>query len=326
MNSKQSSGLKLKRIDSWHDFGSNEEYRNLLLNFENQNLIKNDEFTFVYKNKVFKYNIDTKIIKNKVERSKYFAGFSPKILQNTKHFFTYKYIRGELLSHTNDFNVFDKFFNFLESNLLNKIELNRSEQKLFEADCLNFYKEKTFDRLRLFSSKEELKIKEYKINGVDCEPVSDLLKRIDWGNLASGVPFLFHGDLQPENIIHKDGSFFLIDWRDSFSSSVKYGDIYYDLAKLNHALLVSGSIVRGNHYSFSMDKDAINIDFYIKSNLNNLKILFDKFIKQEGYDLFKIDLLTALIYINIAPLYNGEYSKFLFSLGTLQLQQLVGKE
>ena len=42
----------------------------------------------------------------------------------------------------------------------------------------------------------------------------------------------FHGDLHFENIIKTKSSYKLIDWRDSFSKSINYGDLYYDLAKL----------------------------------------------------------------------------------------------
>ena len=112
--------------------------------------------------------------------------------------------------------------------------------------------EKTLDRVNQFIEKNELSVENYKINGIDCEPVSDLLNKIDWDDLSAGIPYLFHGDLQPENIIYNEERFFLIDWRDSFGLSTKYGDIYYDLAKLNHALLISGSIVRSNNFSFNI--------------------------------------------------------------------------
>ena len=59
--SNNGPGLKAKRIDTWHDFGSNEQYDNLIQKFDNQNLIKNDEFTYIHKDKVYKYNIDEKI-------------------------------------------------------------------------------------------------------------------------------------------------------------------------------------------------------------------------------------------------------------------------
>ena len=98
-----------------------------------------------------------------------------------------------------------------------------------------------------------------------------------------------------------------------------------DLAKLNHALLVSGSIVRSNKFSFDIVDNDIDIHYLIKSNLLEFKILLESFIEKEGYNKYKIDIITSLIYLNIAPLYNGDYSKFLFSLGNLNLQRLINK-
>tara|TARA_Y100000389_G_C17442470_1_gene509463 strand:+ start:166 stop:1746 length:1581 start_codon:yes stop_codon:yes gene_type:complete len=325
LSTEGSKGLKIKRIDSWHDFGSNENYRSLLSKFEDQNLIKNDEFTYIYNSKVFKYNVDQSITKNKVERSESFTGFSPKIKENTKHFFSYDYIEGNLISHVNNIQIYEDFITFLKSTLFVKSKLDKTESNNFTIDCLEFYRKKTFDRLNQFSEKNELSIKNYKINGIECEPVTDLLNKIDWDELSDGIPYLFHGDLQPENIIYNGNKFFLIDWRDSFGLSTKYGDIYYDLAKLNHALLVSGSIVRSNKFSFDIVDNDIDIHYLIKSNLLEFKILLESFIEKEGYNKYKIDIITSLIYLNIAPLYDGDYSKFLFSLGNLNLQRLINK-
>ena len=50
--------------------------------------------------------------------------------------------------------------------------------------------------------------------------------------------------------------------------------------------------------------------------------MLEDFANKQSYDLNKINILTSLIYLNISPLYEGEYSKFLFLLGLLKLQQL----
>ena len=50
--------------------------------------------------------------------------------------------------------------------------------------------------------------------------------------------------------------------------------------------------------------------------------MLEDFANKQSYDLNKINILTPLIYLNISPLYEGEYPKFLFLLGLLKLQQL----
>ena len=63
-------GLQIKRIDSWHDYGSNENYIKLIQKFVNQNLIKNDEFTYIHNDTVYKYNVDENVIKIKYTEQK----------------------------------------------------------------------------------------------------------------------------------------------------------------------------------------------------------------------------------------------------------------
>ena len=162
----------------------------------------------------------------------------------------------------------------------------------------------------------------YKINGIECSPVFDLLNNIDWNNLSDGIPYKFHGDLQPENIINVEEGFKLIDWRENFGESDIIGDLYYDLAKLNHGLILSGEVIRSKGFSVNFKDNEYQIDFFIKSNLFELKNMLEDFANKQSYDLNKINILTSLIYLNISPLYEGEYSKFLFLLGLLKLQQL----
>ena len=115
----------------------------------------------------------------------------------------------------------------------------------------------------------------------------------------------------------------MIDWRDTFGTSKKVGDIYYDLAKLDHALLVSGSIVRANLYNIQESEDEIILHFKQENNLVEFQNIFNKFISENNYDLFKVKLLTSLIYLNIASLYEGKYSTFLYFLGQLKLNELI---
>ncbi len=322
MEHNNGPGLHIKRIDSWHDFGSNEQYLSLIDKFDNQNLIKDDEFTYIYKNNVYKYNVDEQKTIDKIDRAKNLDTLVPKISGNSNHFYLYSFVKGNLLSEESDNKVFNKFIFFCENDIFKKINLNKSEIKNFNNDCLSFYKEKTFKRVEMFLAKEEITNKTYNVNGISCDPVKTLLDKIDWDYLSDGIPYNFHGDLQPENIIHTNGTFTLIDWRDSFGSSVSVGDMYYDLAKLNHGLILNGKIVRSNGFNIEIDGDFVKIDHLIRNNLMSLKKLFDNFIITSGFDIGKVNLLTALIYLNISPLYEGDYSKFLFFLGLHKLQEL----
>ena len=51
---------------------------------------------------------------------------------------------------------------------------------------------------------------------------------------------------------------------------------------------------------------------------------FERFILEHNYNLYKVKLLTALIWLNMAPLYDDQkFSNFLFYLGKYNLFLLL---
>ena len=146
-----------------------------------------------------------------------------------------------------------------------------------------------------------------------------MLEIIDWSKMFEGVPVNFHGDLQPENILVSSNGFQLLDWRQDFAGNLDYGDIYYDFAKLHHALIVTHEVIRNNQYEIINEKGNIKYDFFIKNNLYEYKELFESFLQREGYDLGKLKILTPLIFLNISPLHHYPYNEFLYYLGKYTL-------
>ena len=62
------------------------------------------------------------------------------------------------------------------------------------------------------------------------------------------------------------------------------------------------------------------------NRFNNLVVCenaFDEWITNNGYDLKKTKIITALIFLNIAPLHHEPYSKLLFSLGKYLLNKQI---
>ena len=76
---------------------------------------------------------------------------------------------------------------------------------------------KTYQRINEYFDKYKLKDTSSVINNIKIPKTSELLNKINWRLLSKPHPVLFHGDLQPENIIHKKNKkFYLIDWREDF--------------------------------------------------------------------------------------------------------------
>ena len=130
---------------------------------------------------------------------------------------------------------------------------------------------------------------------------------------------IFHGDLQPENILVKKNKFILLDWREDFSGINNYGDIYYDLAKINHGLIIDHSIIKQSKFDIKIDKKNIKFSFKQSKENKDCQKLFFKFLKDNNYSLIKVKILTSLIFLNIAGLHHYPYSIFLYYLGKSSL-------
>src|SRR5262249_44011065 len=155
-----------------------------------------------------------------------------------------------------------------------------------------FYYDKTLSRLKSYlgNSSEEAVV----INGKFCQTAFYYLERIRWELLTNGVSSNFHGDLQFENVIlSEDGSFYLIDWRDSFGDLHSCGDLYYDLAKLYSCLSMSYHAIKKDQFSITCGKE-IN---YFFENLEEMKVYYEKWLIDKGFDLYKVRIISALIYL-----------------------------
>ncbi len=99
------------------------------------------------------------------------------------------------------------------------------------------------------------------------------------------------------------------------------GDIYYDLAKLNHGLIICHELIAKNMFSINIEGDNISYDFYRKQILVDCENHFKEWIINNCYDYKKVRILTALIYLNIAPLHHDPYSKLLYYIGKSMLNE-----
>jgi UTP-glucose-1-phosphate uridylyltransferase len=306
---------------NWFDIGKESGY--VLANrfFENNNvIIKPDEFIYFENSKVIKYFKDKKIVSQRIERAKILGEVVPEIIDIYENFYSYNYIEGKTLAKINNVSLFREFLEFCRKTIWKEIEINdKKEKDEFYKLCREFYHKKTIDRLDKFYNKSNIKDKEEIINGELVPCTKDLIEQIDWAKLINGVAVSFHGDLQPENILVCREGFKLIDWRQSFCNNIKYGDIYYDFAKLHHALIITHQIIRNNQFEVNIKNGMVNYDFFIKSNLAEYKDIFEKFIQDNGYDIDKLKILSALTFLNIAPLHHAPYDKFLFFLGKYSL-------
>lgn len=313
-------GIRAIPFFNWFDIGKEAGY-NFANRYFNKNpvIIKPDEFIYFENKKVIKYFSDKNIVKQRYERSKKLQGIVPEIMEVKENFYSYTYVEGKTLSEINDVSIFKQFLDFCESTIWRRQALSPEKLIEFKNLCEDFHYKKTIERINQFFRKNGIKDQEEIINGEKVPTLKEMISHIDWEKLSEGTPVTFHGDVQPENIIVCNKGFQLIDWRHNFAGITDYGDIYYDFVKLYHALIVTHEVIRGNQFNIKINKNNINYDFILKSNLIEYQKIFEEFLEEKGYDLKKVKLLTALQFLNIATLHHTPYDKFLYYLGKYNL-------
>ena len=186
--------------------------------------------------------------------------------------------------------------------------------------------DKTYERIDMFFRKFEIADSCSVLNGISVDKVHELLKRVDWENLKHGVPVRFHGDLHFENILINKNTkekFTLLDWRQSFGGLQDYGDLYYDLGKLLHGLIINHHIISKNLFSIDVKKEIVEFDFNRTNNLVECELYFYEWLSNNGMCLKKVKIITALIFLNISALHHYPYSLLLFYLGKYRLHDAL---
>ena len=113
---------------------------------------------------------------------------------------------------------------------------------------------------------------------------------LDWEYLSDGLAVRFHGDFHFENILwnsEKNGFVFL-DWRQDFAGSLEFGDLYYDLAKLMHGLIVSHKLIDENQYKVEYLPNSINFELHRYQRDVEFRDFFNEWIIKNNYDLKKV--------------------------------------
>lgn len=320
--------FEAKKFD-WFDTGNPSQLSKARNQFKSNKysvLPKENEKIWFVNDKVIKFSTNEDFIKNRVARSKILKDFVPKVNKSTSSMYVYDFVEGSVLSNI----VTDEIFALLEKELekfWSYKKLDKKELNNFYSICSEFYKDKTYERVEAYLDRYPEDDKAFKLNDIEVMPIYELLESIDWHELINGIPSNFHGDLHFENIIFNKSSsqFKFLDWRQGFGNSLEYGDIYYDLAKLLHGIIVPHPSISSGKYSITESENKKTIAIYRSENIKNVENRFQNWIIEKKYNKNKIELLCCLIFLNIAPLHHHPYSKFLFSLGHWGLQQILDK-
>lgn len=319
--------FKIREFKTWLDTGNTDSLKiaqdKLAGSF--YNLDKPKESIFFINNNAIKFTSNDSTVKQIIKRSKILKGFVPEITTSLGNFYSYKYVKGNLYSDVATPHNFLEFLNWSQKKLWQPVK--EVPEDVFRKECLTFYYKKTYDRIHEFFDSRKISDTENIINEEKVPTVKELFKKIDFNSLSNASQTLFHGDYILDNIIKTSKGYTLLDWRASFGSLLKAGDMYYDLAKLNHNLTVNHDIIHRKLFSISINGKHIQVDIFRKENLVQCQQVLHNFILEKGYDLNKVKLLTSLIWFSSAPLHHHPYDTFLFYFAKMNLwRTLTEKE
>lgn len=316
---------------TWFDTGVKVELATTRQRFhveDSPNILeKQNEAIWFLEDIVIKFCDDKKFIQDRVERAKYLAGFVPSIMGYTEHMYSYKYVPGNVMSKCVSLPLFRQLLNSAKI-FWKTTKLESKDQIDFYDACMRFYKEKTYERVKRFYTSFDKKDEPTVINHVWYSSTMDLLRQVDWDYMANGIPGQFHGDFHFENILYnnENDKFEFLDWRQNFGDSKTTGDVYYDLAKLLHGLIVSHELVAKEEYSIIWESNEIIYDFNRKQMLVKCEEYYYQWLEANGYDVNKVKTLTALIFLNIAALHHYPYALILIALGKEMLGNALEKK
>lgn len=307
-------------VQKWHDVGNIDSLRQTRQQIADElgNLHKDGESIYLINNHIIKFFHDEKKTAGRIERAKLLKDVVPAIVSYTRHFYKYKYVEGNSLSKSINAITCKAFLLWAQKHLFEEIKIENLER--FYEICKSFYKTKTMKRISDFYAKYNFTDREEVINGNKVPKLIDLLGKIDFDNwLCKGIPCKFHGDLHFNNIIEHTSGFTLFDWREDFGGIYEYGDVYYDLAKLYHGIIVNHPIVRKNLFILESKNGDVVCDILRPQLLVDCEKIFLNFLSDNNYDVKKVKVLTALVYLNAAPLHHHPYDKFLYYFGKQML-------
>jgi len=298
----------------WVDTGSPEGYEEACGLFTERKSAQRvlTDVTYIVDDRVVKWFKDPAAAKGRVERAKQLEAVLPEQISAPPNWLAYKRVEGEAM-----FNRFDP-----EST---KGFLQWAEQKLwvprksstFEANCREFYRDKTLARLDLFlkqTGREEAS--ELVVNSLETQSVKTVLERVLPRIVDVAVPSVFHGDLHEGNILSTVEGYRLIDWRDRFGSSTECGDKLYDLAKFVHTLELPETVMREASFKVTETaQEGLLVTHPDTDQRAQSRKVFWDFCTESGSDWWGVAAVDALVFINMAPLYSGLLGEYLYFLG-----------
>lgn len=310
LDTNQYPTLKAKTL-SWFDVGNLDDLHKAQKFFDESPLsLSKDlgEITYKINNNFLKFFPNKEKLSKLKTRYEKLKILAPPGVTFTENFMMYPWIEGKTLYQCISEEIFEKFLQFLNTSTNEHTVTSPHNSKIF-------YEEKTKKRVQMFKEKygEKYFFQNFEVNGVKYPSYSEVFDRVNFEVLYNNPLYSkFHGDLQFDNIIYDGENFFYIDWREDYGGNLDLGDVYYDLAKLMGGLNISYNEMKEDANIFFIETNSNIITQKHSCNLDKYLLRFIEWLKENNYDEQKIQLLVALIFLNMSPLHDEKFSKFLW--------------
>lgn len=306
----------------WRDVGTYALYRKEAERLTDFDFSKTDEAIYFSATHVVKMFVDAEITRNRVAKAALRPAAFPPIDAERGQFYRYPLQPGQTFYTVGTPERFTQLLAWCKETLWKPADVQPA--RMAEL-CDDFYRTKTLSRLGKYHGKYPDQQMLKTVNGEAVVSVEDLLGRLRWAELSAGVPVFMHGDLQFDNILldEASGRFNLLDWRQDFAGAVAFGDIYYDMAKLYGGILLNYDYIKKNLLSYTDLDGHVWIDFAQRLTTPAYAEVLRRFVGSEGLDFNRVELLTAVIFLNMAPLHHAPFDKLLYALSTSRLSRLA---
>jgi dTDP-glucose pyrophosphorylase len=324
LNALIAQGLRTYPVE-WADTGTWENYLETAKRFE-KNLTfvgKTTEITYRYGEAILKLYPTEDQAQRCERRGQQMGDAVPRILGRQGPVVSFQFIAGKLLSDELNATSCRSFLDWAQTFFWRDQAVDEAS---FQAATRAFYVDKTLQRVRQFEQavpEEEARYHQpFTVQGRVCAPVGQLLESIQMELVDGALASTLHGDLHGDNILVGPQGYQLIDWRDSYAG-LEVGDRYYDLAKFLHTLDLTVHTMDQRLFDLQVSENQVRFSHQCEYAVIQARDAFWEFVQAHGYDRHRIEILNALVFLNMAPLYDRQLGAYLYWLGRYQLSTVL---
>lgn len=313
--------LKAHTVRDWLDFGTYEKWQELNNLLPELSFTKPNELFYNDNNKIIKFFVNSEHVSKRYDRAELNADCMPTNMIAKSNFLIHDFANGDIVYNQLSPALFQKMLAWCEQAVWKRPNLTSNT---LDA-CHNFYKIKTYERLEQFRIKYPDWEEPYKVNGLLVESIDASLQKIDWDWLCRTVDWRFiHGDLHFDNTIYDPltDKFTAIDWRTDFAGFL-YGDLYYDLAKMLGGIRLSYRAVKNDEYQYAEKNEHALVIIPSVSDALSYENSLRNWAENNGMNWNKVLTLVPIIYLNMSPLHEAPFDKFLIAIAQYYFAQTL---